>query len=134
MVGDRDVRVAEGARRVDHLRQRGFAVARVRVHLQVAVDLLEGDELRERVFLRERDLAAVFPHLRRNPVEAERGVDLLFRPARDTLRSPKHTVLVELELLGLGDLAQLDVVRLRAGEVLHRGTERRGLNDAQVHL
>ena len=58
----------------------------------------------------------------------------MFRPARNAFRSPKHSVLVQLELLGLGDLAQLDVVRLRAGEVLHGGTKRRGLHDAQVHL
>ena len=81
MIGDRDVRVAELARGLDHLGQRRLAVAGVGMHLQVATDLLERHELGQLVRLRERDFTAVFAHLRWNPVEAERGVDVLLRPA-----------------------------------------------------
>src|SRR5207247_7541877 len=46
----------------------------------------------------------------------------------------EHAVLVQLEFLGLRDLAQLDVVRLRSCEVLHRGAETGRFDDAQIDL
>src|SRR6266513_3358735 len=134
MIGDRDVRVAELARRLDHLGQRRLAVTGVGVHLQIATDLLERHELRQLVRFREGDFTAVFAHLRRNPVEAERGVDILLRPSGNAFRSAEYAVLVQLEFLGLRDLAQLDVVRLRSREVLHRGAETRRFDDAQIDL
>ena len=112
MVGDRDVLVAQRASRLDHLGEGGLAVARVGVHLQVAADVFERDELRERVRLGERDLTAVLAQLRRNPVETECVIDVPLGAARDALRSAEDPVLVQLELLRLRDLAQLDVVCL----------------------
>ena len=93
------------------------------MHLEIPADVLEPYELRELVLLGERDLATILAQLGRNPVESQRFVDFLLGPPAYALRPPKHAVLVQLELLGLRDLAQLDVVRLRAREVLHRGAE-----------
>ena len=76
------------------------------------------------------DLAAHLAQLGRHPVEAERLVDL-FLVARRRPRvvgDAKQPVFVQLEAQADGAIAQRDVVRLRAGEVLHarrRGSRRR---------
>ena len=134
MVGDRDVLVAQAAGRFDHFCERGFSVARVGVHLQIAADVVERDQRREFVRFRERDFAAILAQLGRDPVEAECGIHVALGAARNALRPSEYAVLVQLQLFGLRDLAQLDVVRLGAREVLHRGAEAGRLDHAQVHL
>ncbi len=134
MIRDGDVGVARGARRLDHLGQRRLAVARVGVHLQIAADLLERYERRKLVRFCQRDLVAPFAQLGWDPLEVEGAVHVGFGSARNAFGSAIQSVLVQLELLGLGDLAQLDVVGLRAGEVLHCRAEGGRFDDAQVHL
>ncbi len=134
MIRDGDVGVAECTGRFDHLGQRRFPVARVGVHLQIAADFLERHERGKLVFSCQRDLVAPLAQLWWDPVELERAVHVGFSSARNVFGSPIQSVLVQLEFLGLGDLAQLDVVCLRAGEVLHRGAKGGRFDDAQVHL
>src|SRR5207253_6996879 len=105
-----------------------------RMHLQVAADVLDLDEARQTMLAGERDLATRFAQLRRHPVEAERVVDLLFGLARDPPRALEQSVLVELVPLLLGDLAELDVVRLGSREILQGGGVGGGLYGAQVRL
>ncbi len=80
------------------------------------------------------DLAARLAQLGGNPVEAELAVHLLLGLSGDAPRAAVQPVLVQLVLLVLGDLAQLDVVRLGAGEVHEGGAVRRGLDHPQIHL
>ena len=134
MVRDGDVLVAQGARRVGHVLDRSFPIGGARVHLQVAANVLHLHEVREPMVAGERDLAARFAQLRRDPVEAELRIDLLFGLPGRTPRALEEAVLVQLVALLLGDLAQLDVVRLGAGEIQQRRTVRVGLHRPQVHL
>src|ERR1051325_4334083 len=71
---------------------------------------------------------ARFAQLRRNPVEAKLGVDLLLGLARHAARPLEQAVLVELVAVLLGDLAELDVVGLGPREVLQGGAVGRGLD------
>ena len=77
VVADREVLVAEPARRVAHLQHGRPAVRPVRVHVQVASDVRELDELR-RLTAKRR-----LTQLRRTERDPERAVDaLLVRPVR----------------------------------------------------
>ena len=104
------------------------------MHLQVAADVLELDEPRQAMLAGERDLAARLAQLGRHPVEAERVVDLGFGLSGDPPRAFEQSVLVELVPLLLGDLAQLDVVRLGPREILQGRAVGGRLHGPQVHL
>ena len=82
------------------------------------------------------DLAAHLAQLRRHPVEAERRVDVFLALAGDAhvVGDPEQAVLVQLEAEADRAVAQRDVVRLRAGEVLQRGAAAVGGDEAQVGL
>jgi hypothetical protein len=53
------------------------------VHVQVAAQVVLLDQLRQPPGARQLDLAPGLAQLGRDPVEAERAVDLLFRTARN---------------------------------------------------
>ena len=78
MIGDRDVFVTHRPRRFGHFLERGPAVALARVHVQIAANMLQLHQLRKGVRLGGFDFALILAQLRRNPVEAQRPVDLLF--------------------------------------------------------
>ena len=82
------------------------------------------------------DLAAHLAQLRRNPVEAERGVDVFLALAGDAhvVRGPEQAVFVQLEAEADRAVAQRDVVGLRSGEVLQRGAAAVGGDEAQIGL
>ena len=82
------------------------------------------------------DLAPVLAHRRRDERQPERAVDRLLRLRGDHLARLRvaEAVLVEQPAPLERALAQLDVVGLRAGEVLAGGAERARVDDAQVHL
>ena len=85
MIGDGDVLVAQRAGGLGHFFERGAAVGFGGVHVQVAADVGELDQLGQAAFERGFDFAAVFAQLRRNPGQAERLVDFLFGFARHAL-------------------------------------------------
>src|SRR5262249_59611157 len=67
--------------------------------------------------------------------QPDRGVDLLLRAPGDAASGGVvDAVLADLELLPDGQLPQLHVVVLRAGEVLERGAEGLRLDDPEVDL
>src|SRR6266581_9505096 len=90
--------------------------------------------MRKPVLAGERDLAAGFAELGGNPVEAELRVDLLLGFSGGPTCALEESVLVQLVALLLGDLAELDVVRLGAGEVQERRAIRVGLHRSQIYL
>ena len=77
------VRVAARCGRGDHRFERIGAVAPGAVHVKVAAQIGERDRRRKRSVRCGFDLADTESHLRRHVCEAERGVYLVFRAARD---------------------------------------------------
>src|SRR5579864_1925968 len=88
------------------------------------------------MILSEVDLTQVFAHLRRDVVELQFGVDLFLGFARDRLLSFQRGEAVFVQGVPHleGALAQGDVVRLGASEVLHGGAEGVGRKQANVDL
>ena len=85
VVRDRDVLVPKPSRRFGHLFDGVFSIAGRAVHLQVALHILQGDEMRELMVFRGCDLARVLAEFRRNVVQLELRIDFLFRAARNAL-------------------------------------------------
>src|SRR5262252_4602319 len=80
------------------------------------------------------DLARVLAQLRRDPWQVHRGEDRLLGVSGHPLLASEHTVLVELQPARLRELADRDVVRLRAREVVERRAEALWGNDSEVDL
>ncbi len=78
VVGDGDVSEAAGDGGFGHLADGVAAVGGVGVHVEVAADVGEGDEVGESVGCCGFDLAAVFAELGWDVVEVEGLVDFLF--------------------------------------------------------
>ena len=123
-------------RRLRHRARGVLAVGLGRVHVQVAAQIAAFDEVGQLASRRGLDLAAPFAQLGRNPGEPERLVDLLFARARDArvVVGAKEAVFVQLEPEPDRAVAKRDVVRLRAGEVLHRGAAALGRHEPQIRL
>ena len=134
MVGDREVRVAERARRLDHLLQLVLAVRERRVRVEVALDVVLGDELRQLAVARRLDLAARLAKLRLDVGEAQPLVHLLLGAEALDLAGLDlgDPVLGDREAHLHGALAELDVVCRRAGEVLEEVAVRLRRDDPQV--
>ena len=84
-------------RRLGHLLQRVGAVAVGRVAVEDAVDVVDLDQVRQRVVLGGLDLAGVLAHLRRDVIQAERLEEVGLVLARDALVRAGQFVLVELQ-------------------------------------
>ena len=136
MVGDGVVGVAVRGRRVEHRLEGRDAVGEVRVRVEVAAEVGELDHAWQRALERRLDLAAVLPQRRRDPRQAQAFVDLLLGLGDDQVAGLRleQAVLVQLQPLAHRHLADPDVVRLRAGEVDHRGAPGLERDDAQVDL
>ena len=80
-----------------------------------------GDQLRQLALDGSLDLAAVLAELGLDVGQADRLIDLLFGAAADAPLAAEDAVFVDLQALGLANLADRDVVALRAGEVVQRG-------------
>ena len=100
--------------------------------VQVAADVVDGDQLGQRADFRRRHLAAVLAHLRRNESEAELVVDILLGRAGDAAAAGEQPVFVELPLARIGEAAQRDVVRLGTGEIEERGAIARFSGTARI--
>ena len=92
------------------------------------------DEPRQGVVRGGFDFAEVFAHLGRHPVHAQRGVDLFFggRGHDGAVVEPGQRPLAQRVAHFEGALAQRDVVRLGAGEVLERRAI--GFRRKQAHV
>jgi len=146
MVGDRDVSQSAVDRRPHHGAERVLAVGGGGVHVQVAANVVERDQLRQRATFRAGNLVARLAEFGRDPGQAHGSVDVLLGPSRH--RRPlggtgvgvgagletKHAIFVDREPPVAGPRPQPHVVLLGAGEVLPGRAERIGVHDAQVHL
>ena len=104
------------------------------VGMEVALEVGEFHQLREFAGARGFDLAAVFAQLGRNPRQAYRAIHGFFRTARDSLFTLEYAIFADFELALLRQPADVDVVTLRAGEVLQRGTKAILVHDPHIHL
>src|SRR4051812_5104645 len=107
--------------------------------MEIATDVVDRRELGQRVRERRVDLAMILTELWRDPVDLERGVDLLLGLRRDLLAAglsadAVEAVLVQQQLPLQRMAAEPDVVLLRAGEVDHRGAPGARRDDTQVDL
>ncbi len=85
--------------RLGHFFQRRATVALSRVHMQVAANVAQFDQLRQRPCLRRFDLALVLAQLRRNPFQPQRLINLFFRRPRDhSLRIDPSELLYSLSV------------------------------------
>ena len=126
VVGDGVVVVAARDRPLEHLLERALAVGRpVRVRVQVAAHVGDGDEGRQLAAPRRLELARVLPQLRRDRLVAEELVQLVFgrRAKHLTGLDRGDAVLGDREPTPHGVLPHRDVVVLRTGEVLVFGDE-----------
>ena len=112
------------------------AVAPFRVDMEVALDILDGNKLRQFTISRRLYLAPVFSHFRRHILQAEYFINILFLFSAEFLvvMHPKNSVLVDREPSLHRHLAQANVVLLAAGKVNECRAIRFFLNYSQVHL
>ncbi|GIS60894.1 MAG: hypothetical protein CM1200mP2_31190 [Planctomycetaceae bacterium] len=105
----------------DHLLDRRGPIRRGGVHVQVAANVGQRDQLGQFPRLGHFKLAPVLSQFGRNPRQPDRIVDVLLGATGHRLVVlVKHTVLVDLQPAFLGPGADNDVVLLGTGEVLHR--------------
>ena len=123
VVGDGNVAATAEYGGFGHFADGAGAVRLGGVHVDVAVEVGEGDELREGVSGGGLEFAAVFAELGRNVVEVEGVVDGFFGFGGDdgVVFEAGEGVLGEGEAALDGALAEGDVVVLGAGEVLKGG-------------
>ena len=135
VVGDRDVLVAALAGRLGHLLDRVAAVRGDRVHVQVAADVAELDQLRQLALAGGRQLAAVLAQLGRDVLHPEPLVDLLLGREGVGLAAlvVGDAVLAHVQAAPDRLGAQRLVVLARPGEVLEQVAERLLGHHAQVH-
>ena len=136
VVGHGVVRVAQRRGRVQHLLQRREPVRQVGVGVQVAPEVLELQDLGQLAGQRGLDLTAILPERRLDVRQPEALVDLRLGLGGEEVSRLRveQPVLVELQPGADRHLADPDVVRLRAGEVDHRGAPHLLGNDAEVDL
>ena len=106
-----------------------MAVRRIRMAMQVASQVVDLQQLRQRSLACRLDLAAVFAQLRRNERQADAFQYFCLGLAGQSLIATEHAVFVYLQALAGRYPAQRDVVRLRTREVI----ERRAVADPRHH-
>ncbi len=136
VVGDREVFPAAPHGLLGHLLQRLAAVTQRRVAVQVAAQVAQLDQLRQRAVGGGLELPAALAQLGRDPRVAQPLVDLLLGRAlqRRAVLVAQDPVLAHVQPAPDRGLAQLHVVGLRAREVLQDVAELLRRDDPQVHL
>ena len=120
VIANPQVNVAELAGGLRHLLDRGHSVAVFGVDVQVASNVADFHQAWEAVFRSGLNFAPVFAKFGGDPVHPHHVVDffLVFAPEAFVVLNVEDAVLADFETVALGDVPQMDVVRLRAGEVL----------------
>ena len=106
------------------------------MHLQVAANVRQGDEVGQLPLFGRFDFARHLAQFRLDVGELQLGVDFLFGFAGDDFAALERgeRVLVERPAHVVGAAAQRDVVLLRAGEVQQRRAEVFLAQQPQIHL
>ena len=136
VVGDRNISEPPCQRRLGHLADGVAAVGRIGVHVQIAANIRQRNQLRQRVRCRSLQFAAVLAQLGRDVVEIQRAIDLLLARGRDdhVVFQPQQGILAQRQPALDGALAQRHIVHLRSRKVLQRRTIARARKQPDVHL
>src|ERR671910_19869 len=135
MIRHRDVGVAERFCRLGHLLQCVLAVVRPRrVHVEIPAQVSQLDELGQGAVPGCSQLAGALAELRRDPRVAQLLVEVLLGSRGQHLAGLDvlDPVLRDREASLDGVLAEIDVVALRAREMLEQVSVRVGRDDAEV--
>ena len=125
MVGDGDVLVAEFARRFSHLLDRVLSVAGRAVHLEVALHILQGHQMRQLVAFSGGDFPGVFAQLGRDEIQLQLRIDLFFGAPSHALFTLQgsQSVFIEGESHVVGAPAEGHVVLFRPGKIKQRSAK-----------
>ena len=106
------------------------------MRMDVALQLCERDEHRQRASRRNLNFALILAQLGRDPLQTKPSVDLFLGRTRDGVATSDGSkpVLGETQALASCSLAQRHVVRLRTGEVLQERAPLRRLDHPQIDL
>src|SRR6266436_9395091 len=136
MVCDRNIVVAQLPRRFRHFLDGALTVAGSRVHVQIALDVLAANQVRQTVLLGRLDLSRVFANLRRNEIQFQLGVNFLFRATGNatlTLQR-RQSVFVQRVAHIVRAAAQSDVMLARSGEIEQSSAKRFLVQEPHVDL
>ena len=136
VIGDRQIRKSPRNRGLGHLSRSGMPVGGVSMRMDVALQLCERDEHRQRASRRNLNFALILAQLGRDPLQTKPSVDLFLGRTRDGVATSDGSkpVLGETQALASCSLAQRHVVRLRTREVLQERTPLRRFDHPQIHL
>ena len=115
VIGNREVRVAELARRLHHARGGVAPVAPRRMRVQVAPDVGERHQLRQAIAIDDVELVAVFAQLGGNVRQLEAGVDGVLGRRLDARTGAVQPAVAEVVASGPGAGAQRRGVLATAG-------------------
>src|SRR5690625_5230631 len=93
IAGDRHILVAPLGTCTCHLLDRGLPIAPPTMHMEVAPDIIEDDEVRQIILERRLDLAPILPQLGWDPDHPDRLEDILFPGATYLLTNVGRLVL-----------------------------------------
>ena len=136
VVGDGDVLVAAFLGGRHQLLEREVTVRPVRVSVEIATDRAGRHQLGQAPVPGGLDLAGVLAQLRGNPRQSHRRVHVLLGVPGDAPAALllEDAILADRQPATPGQLAHADVVIPGPREVLERGAERLGRDDAQIDL
>ena len=134
MVVDGQVLVAELPGGFRHALDRVVTVRGSGVAMKITANVVEFDQSRQLALAGGLDLAPVLAQLGRNEWKSQLTENLALGPPGDALLAAKETVLVQLQFPACSEFPHGDVVRLRSGEVIQRGTVTHLRNHPEIHL
>ncbi len=134
VIGDGEVLVAARPRRLGHGADGVVAVAGPGMAVQVATDIAQLHQSRQRSLLGGFHLAAILPELGRDPRQPHGVEHLLLGAPGDPGVTPEHAVLVDLQPALHPQGAHRDVVFLGAGEVVQRRAVAHRRHHPEIHV
>src|SRR5208337_4786343 len=104
--------------------------------MEISLNVINSDKLREVACQGRLYLTLVFPYLRRNERKTQNSVNILFVFSSQSfiILFTEYPVFVDLKSHLHSHLPEPDVMRLAAGEVRQRCTVRLLFHDPQIHL
>ena len=134
MIGHGQIREASLPGRGGHFLDGGHAVGPRAMGVQVAAEVLQPDQFRQRTGGGPFEFPPRLAEFRGKQRQVEDGIDVCLLFAGNPRLASKDAVLVDLQSPCLGHAAEDHVMGLGAGEVLKRRAERLGRDHAQVDL
>jgi hypothetical protein len=110
VVRDRDVFQASRLCGLSHLKNRRLAIGRCRVHVEVALDVVDRDEFRQLSGFSEAKFEAIFSQFRCDEWQSQCGVNFFLGTSRNVLVVAINAVFVDFQTLLNGTFTNDDIV------------------------